>query len=97
VNLEWSGFSIKDREEIFDYIEADNPQAAIEVDNSIEEQVQRLIQFPLSGRIGRIRATRELVITGTAYVVAYSAVGETIRILRALHGARIWPEELSNR
>jgi len=54
MRLEWSAFAFADREEIFNYIEADSPQAAITVDERIQTQVERLIQFPESGRIGRI-------------------------------------------
>lgn len=94
MKLEWSNNAIQDREDIFDYIEADNPVAAMQIDANIEEQVERLIHFPLSGRIGRTQGTRELVISGTAFVIAYSVTDNTIRILRVLHGARIWPTEL---
>lgn len=36
--------------------------------------------------------TRELVITGTPYLVPYRVVGDVIVILRVLHGARQWPD-----
>jgi len=94
VKLEWSLFAIADREQIFDYIEADNPRAAIALDNRIKEQIEGLLQFPQSGRLGRVDGTRELVITGTPYIAAYCLSGETIRVLRVLHGARPWPEEI---
>ena len=45
-------------------------------------------------RPGRVAGTRELVITGTPYVAAYAVTAETIRILRVLHGAQRWPDEL---
>lgn len=62
MRLEWSIFAMDDRNAIFDYIEADSPQAAVTVDDRIEEQVERLLQFPEMGRTGRIEGTRELVI-----------------------------------
>jgi plasmid stabilization system protein ParE len=37
---------------------------------------------PASGRSGRVPGTRELVISGTPYVVPYSVHGETVEILR---------------
>lgn len=95
MKLEWSVFAITDREQIFDYIEADNPHAAIVVDDHIEEQVEKLIQFPMCGRVGRIPGTRELVIPGTPYIVAYRIEDEAIHILRVLHGALRWPEEVT--
>ena len=95
MQLEWSIFAQADREAIFDYIEADSPQAAIAVDDRIRQQVEGLIKFPEMGRRGRIEGTRELIIQRTPYIAAYCIVGETIRILRVLHGAQMWPEELS--
>jgi plasmid stabilization system protein ParE len=46
------------------------------------------------GRPGRIEGTRELVISRTPYIAAYRIVGNTVRILRVLHGAQQWPDEM---
>jgi toxin ParE1/3/4 len=96
VKLEWSQLAIADREQIFDYIEADNPHAAIVVDRRIKKQIEDLRDFPLSGRPGRIENTRELVIIDTPFIVAYRVDAESIRILRVLHGAQRWPRDLTN-
>jgi plasmid stabilization system protein ParE len=40
--------ALKDRDEIFDYIESDNPRAAVEVDLRIKGQTETLIG--VSGR-----------------------------------------------
>lgn len=95
MRLEWSLFAQADRDAIFDYIEADSPQAAITVDDRIQVQVEGLMQFPESGRPGRIEETRELVILRTPYIAAYRITGDTVRILRVLHGAQQWPEDMS--
>jgi addiction module RelE/StbE family toxin len=95
MKLEWSQLALEDRDRIFDYIEQDNPLAAIVVDERISKQVGLLIEFPECGRPGRIDGTRELVIGHTPYVVAYQIAGETVRILRVLHGAQLWPETMS--
>ena len=95
MRLEWSIFAQADREVIFDYIEADSPQAAVTVDDRIREQVEELMRFPEIGRPGRIEGMRELVIQRTPYVAAYRITGDTVRILRVLHGAQRWPEEMS--
>lgn len=94
MRLEWSAFALADRTAIFDYIEADSPKAAIAVDGRIREQVQTLARFPESGRQGRVEGTRELVISRTPYIAAYRIAGKTVRILRILHGAQRWPEEM---
>jgi len=95
MRLEWSPFALADRDAIFDYIEQDSPRAAALVDDRIRNQVETLAHFPESGRPGRVEGTRELVIQQTPYVAAYQISGNAVRILRVLHGARRWPEELS--
>jgi toxin ParE1/3/4 len=94
VRLEWSAFAIEDRDAIFDYIEEDSPHAAVVVDERIRVQVRQLLQFPETGRPGRVEGTRELVISRTPYIAAYRIAGDTVRILRVLHGAQLWPDEM---
>jgi len=94
VKLTWSAFALSDRDAIFTYIEADNPAAAILIDERIVSAARRLLDFPASGRLGRIAGTRELVINGTPYVAAYAITETTVRILRVLHGVQEWPEYL---
>jgi len=55
-----------------------------------------VIEFPESGRPGRVPGTRELVIPGTFYVAAYTVTKTNVRILRVLHGAQIWPDEFTD-
>lgn len=54
--------------------------------------VARLPAHPAIGRPGRIPETRELVIP--PYIVAYRVKDSTIQVLRVLHSAREWPENL---
>jgi addiction module RelE/StbE family toxin len=95
LRLTWSAFALSDRDAIFTFIESENPAAAVLVDERLVVAVRRLIDFPASGRLGRIAGTRELVISGTPYVAAYAVSGTKIRILRVLHGAQEWPEAFS--
>jgi toxin ParE1/3/4 len=95
VRLEWSIYAQADRDAIFDYIEQDSPSAAVTVDDRIRVQIESLAQFPKSGRPGRLAGTRELVIQRTPYIAAYRIAGDTVRILRILHGAQRWPENIS--
>ena len=85
---------MNDREAIFDYIEADSPRAAVVVDDRIEAQVELLVQTPEIGRVGRIAGTRELLVPRTPYIAAYRIDGGTVRILRVLHAARQWLDEM---
>ena len=83
-----------DLEAIVDYIAAENPRAALAIWDEIENQVERLARYPHSGRIGRVDGTRELVVTRTPYIVGYRLDEDAVLILRVLHGARQWPDEI---
>ena len=43
------------------------------------------------GRPGRVPSTRELVVVGTPYVVAYRIERTVVLVLHILHGAQRWP------
>lgn len=77
-----------------DFVAADKPQAALEQDASVMSGVARLGPFPKMGRAGRLLGTRELVVSGTPFIVAYRVqeeVGE-VQVIRFLHGAQQWPK-----
>jgi len=88
----WRPIAIEDVEEARRYIARDNPAAADRVVLAIRSAVGRLGNFPHLGRPGRVERTRELVVTGTPYIVAYAVVNEQLMILSVVHGARNWPE-----
>ncbi|OVZ63689.1 type II toxin-antitoxin system mRNA interferase toxin, RelE/StbE family [Pigmentiphaga sp. NML030171] len=90
MQLYWTFEAIGDREAIYDYIEADNPVAALALDELFEEKSGRLVDHPDVGRPGRVAGTRELVVH-RHYVLVYDMTGEKIRVLRVLHAARQWP------
>jgi toxin ParE1/3/4 len=96
VKLIWTAYALADRREIFSFIEADDPRAAVMVDERIENAMRRLIDYPESGRIGRVDGTRELVVAQTSYVAAYQISDDAVRILRVIHGARSWPDEMTD-
>ncbi|WP_374362727.1 type II toxin-antitoxin system RelE/ParE family toxin [Pseudoduganella danionis] len=87
----WTPEAIQDREDIFEYIGARNPEAAIMVDEMIAEKAAVLAAHPELGKSGRVPATRELVIH-RHYVLVYDRVGAVVRILRILHVARDRPD-----
>ncbi|CLR06874.1 Uncharacterised protein [Mycobacterium tuberculosis] len=45
------------------------------------------------GRSGEIKGTREFVVTGTPYIVAYRVTEKQVEVLFVQHGAREWPDE----
>ncbi len=94
MRLVWAQYALEDRRAIYDHIEADDARAAALVDARIADAVARLTDFPESGRPGRVEGTRELVVGRTSCIVAYRIIGETVRVLRVLHGAQLWPGDL---
>lgn len=78
----------------YDFIVSEHPTAAGRQLDLILRAVENLVNFPEMGRVGRIEGTRELVIPGTPYLVAYRLKGATVRILALLHSARRWPTKL---
>ncbi len=74
------------------FIAEDNPRAAAKTAERILDAVERLRDFPASGRPGKLPHTRELVVTGTPFILPYRVKGEAVEILGVIHGARKWPE-----
>jgi toxin ParE1/3/4 len=87
----WTTAARRDVNEIWDFIEVRNPDAAELVSSEILRAVEGLLQFPKRGKPGRVKETRELVVSGLPYVVVYFLADERVVILRVLHGAQDWP------
>ena len=90
MELFWTPEAIQDRDEIYDYIEADNPVTVLALDELFSEKAGRLVDHPGLGRLGRVAGTRELV-AHRNYILIYDLVGDLMRVLRVLHVARQWP------
>jgi addiction module RelE/StbE family toxin len=90
MELFWTPEAIKDRDDIYNYIEADNPAVALTLDELLSEKASRLVDHPNLGRPGRLTDTRELV-AHQNYILVYDLAGDLVRVLRVLHAARQWP------
>ncbi len=96
MKLIWLRKAESDFNGVFEYILEQNPTAAWQTYQKIRTKIELLLDRPGIGRPGRVPGTRELVVTGTPYLVAYTVYRQldAVVILRVLHGAREWPEEL---
>jgi len=90
VRLVWTRLAREDRKAIREYIAADNPSAALDLDELLSEKAARLVDHPGLGRPGRLQGTRELV-AHRNYILIYDVAGNLVRVLRVLHAARQWP------
>ncbi len=77
----------------YEYIAGENRAAAARTADQIWESTQLLARHRMAGREGRVDGTRELVILGTPFIVAYRIEKNEARILAVLHAGREWPEE----
>ena len=74
------------------YIAREDPAAADRVFTRVLDLTETvLVVHPRGGRPGRVAGTRELVITGTPYIVAYEVGDDAITVLAVLHSSRRWP------
>jgi addiction module RelE/StbE family toxin len=94
VKVEWLPIAERNRASQLAYIAERNPRAAIAMGDAIEAAVRRLADHPRMGRPGRVKGTRELVISGTPYGIVYRIERDAVVILRLLHGAQRWPSEM---
>jgi toxin ParE1/3/4 len=72
----------------YEYIAEENREGAAWTADQIWESTQLLARHPTAGREGRVAGTRELVISGTPFLVAYRIEKNELRILAVLHAAR---------
>lgn len=74
------------------YVAEDNAAAADRLMDDILHSVRQLAVHPLAGREGRVKKTREMVIPGTPYVVAYRINdADVVQVVAVIHRKRRWP------
>lgn len=88
----WRRAALNDLRSIHEFIAEDNPGAAARVHAAIRAAVGSLADHPNLGRAGRVEGTRELVIVGLPYIVAYRVADDQVRILAVIHTSRQWPK-----
>jgi toxin ParE1/3/4 len=94
MKIVWQKRAVSDLYQVNEYIRQDNPQAAEKIGSIIESAITNLARYPEMGRKGDVPGTRELVIPGTAYFIAYRITNEAVQILRVLHSKQKWPYSL---
>ncbi len=69
----------------------EQPAAAARVAGRILAAAELLSAYPELGRVGRASGTRELAVARTQHLLIYRYQGDSVTILRVLHGAQNWP------
>lgn len=91
LKVRWLKKALQNLDSEFEYIAQEGPEAAERVCYQIEQPVVQLEQFPESGRRGRVRGTRKLIVNGTPYILPYKVRNNEVVILRVFHSSRKWP------
>jgi toxin ParE1/3/4 len=93
MQLVWMPPARKGLNDAIEYIALGNPLAALGQLDRIEQQTDTLMEHPELGRPGRVKGTRELVISRTPFIVVYRVrpKAKRVELLRLLHGAQQWP------
>jgi toxin ParE1/3/4 len=82
----WNDDAVVTLEAIIDYVEAFDPDAAVDLALRLYNAAASLDAFPNRGRPSS-GGTRELI-NVTPYVIRYDIVGDRVEILRIRHMAR---------
>ena len=95
MNIHWLERARQDRQRQAAYVRKDSPRAAIEQIDRVLTRVAALAEHPELGRPGRRHGTRELVVSGTPFIVVYRVRKRPplVEILRVLHGKQKWPPQ----
>ena len=62
MKIKWLKRAFQNLESIANYLQQNNPEIAIQIVLKIQTGIEKLADFPLMGRKGRVASTRELVI-----------------------------------
>lgn len=84
--------TLADLENIGNYLTRNSSSAAERVTARIVGVAENVIDSPGIGRSGRVLGARELVVSGTPYIVVYRVRGQAVELLGVLHSAQRWPE-----
>jgi toxin ParE1/3/4 len=94
VRIEWLPVAVANSESQIDYIAERDPRAALAMGEAIGAAIRDLADYPKIGRPGRVPGSRELVVRGTPYVIAYRLEPGCVVVVRLMHGAQHWPDKL---
>jgi toxin ParE1/3/4 len=91
MQLRWTEEAANDLERIADYLVQNTPGRAQQLIERIYDAAGSLLVLPHRGRPGKVKGTRELVLSALPYVVVYAVREDSVVIVRILHGAQQWP------
>ena len=92
VRIAWTRLAIADLNSVYEYLAAERSSVANHIVDRIEKAIHSISYHPEIGRHGRVEGTRELIVSGTPFIVPYRIKNNRIEVLAIIHGARRWPD-----
>ena len=89
--LEWSARADRDLFDAWAFIAAESVASADAVEARLVGSAERLIDYPMLGKIGRVPGTRELPVGHTSFTLIYRVRRAKVLIARILHQRRKYP------
>lgn len=97
MQLKWTELAVADLDHIEAYITRENcASVAIDVVLNVIDTAELLLpEHPNAGRVGRLKDTRELVVSGIPFTIIYRQLDDAnqLQILRVLHDAQQWAND----
>jgi plasmid stabilization system protein ParE len=90
-HIEYLPIAEKDLTEILDYIQIDNPTAALKLPDDVDKAVSKLAHFPYMGRVPKDQRLIQLnyrMLIEDNYLVFYVVLDNVVEIRRIVHGKR---------
>jgi len=87
----WTKQALEDLESAREYILEENPDLLSSTIEQILSAIEQIKKFPESGRQGRVKQTRELLLTTIPFAIVYRKKKNILEILAFLHQSRKWP------
>lgn len=94
MRIVWTRRAIRQLVSLRDFIAKDSQQNATSVAERLLTAVDLLSTQPEMGRPGRIAGIRELVVSGTPYIIPYRVRRERLELLAVFHARQKWPARL---
>ena len=90
----WTARARAELDELADYLSAFGAATALGQVRLIRSAATLLGEHPHKGRLGRVDESRELIVSGTPYILPYRVRDGRVEILAVIHMSRQWPNQL---
>lgn len=94
LKVRFTAAALADLQIIHDWIAHDNPRTASNVVARILQSAATLELFPMAGRAGRVKGTREWPVPRLPWFFVYEMTeSDLIDIIAIIHSSRLWPPD----